>query len=107
MPTTTTTPTHDVALRAGAAKGEWQDVGTPGAFHYFEGSRWVVDRHEDLPTSRDVEVYIRGTQDPDGMVEREIVVHQLHADGPITPRQARQVARTLIAAADEVGELTD
>ena len=79
----------------------------PGAFHYFEGSRWVVDRREDLPTSRDVEVYIRGTQDPDGMVEREIVVHQLHADSPITPRQARQVARRLIAAADEVGELTD
>jgi hypothetical protein len=41
------------------------------------------------------------------MVEREIVVHQVHADGPVTPRQARQVARTLIAAADEVGELTD
>ena len=45
--------------------------------------------------------------DPGGTVEREIVVHQLHVDDPITPQQARQLARALIAAADEVGELTD
>jgi hypothetical protein len=64
IPTTTTTPIPDVTLPAWAVQGEWQDVGTSGAFRYFEGSRWVVDRREDLclPPG-DVEVYIRGTQD--------------------------------------------
>ncbi len=61
------------------------------------GSRWVVDRREDLPSSQDIEVYIRGTQDPDGTVEREIVVNQLHAEDPITPQQARQLAGALTA----------
>jgi hypothetical protein len=47
-------------------------------------------------------VYIAGTQELDGTVEREIVVHQLHADDPIMPQQARQLASALVAAADEI-----
>jgi hypothetical protein len=31
-----------------------------------------------------------------------VVVHQLHADYPISAAQARQLARVLIAVADEV-----
>jgi truncated hemoglobin YjbI len=49
---------------------------------------------------------MRGTQKPDGTIdERHVVVHELHADNPITAAQARQVARALIAAADEVDAL--
>jgi hypothetical protein len=33
-------------------------------------------------------------------------VHRLHADDPINPAQARQLARALIAAADEYETLT-
>ena len=52
-------------------------------------------------------MYIAGTQELDGTVKREIVVHQLGAADPITPQQARQLARVLAAAADEINELTD
>jgi hypothetical protein len=51
-------------------------------------------------------VYIAGTQKLDGTVKRGIVVHQLHADDPMTPQQARQLARALIAAADDVDRWT-
>jgi 2-polyprenyl-3-methyl-5-hydroxy-6-metoxy-1,4-benzoquinol methylase len=34
------------------------------------------------------------------------VVHQLHADSPINAAQARQLARALVAAADEVDGLS-
>jgi len=46
-------------------------------------------------------VYIGGTQRTDGSVQREIVVHPLHADEPTTAAQARQLARALRAAANE------
>lgn len=78
----TTDPFPRVPFPAGAVKADWQDGSSPNAFRYFEGSRWVVDRHEDLP----VEVYIASIQELDGTVKREIVVHQLHADDPINGR---------------------
>ncbi|MBZ4622562.1 hypothetical protein [Mycobacterium avium] len=49
----------------------------------------------------DIDVYVHGTQATDGTVTRHISVHQLHADNPVTAAQARQLARTLVAAADE------
>jgi len=49
-----------------------------------------------------------GTQNPDGTLdEHHVVVHQLHADDPITAAQARQLARVLIAVADEVDAVGD
>jgi hypothetical protein len=41
----------------------------------------------------------------DGRVRTEITIHQLHGDYPFAAAQAREVARALIAAADEVDEL--
>jgi hypothetical protein len=104
--TTTSNPCPDVPMPGGAVTAEWQDAGTPNAFRYFEGSRWVVDRRVDRARSEDIEVYVAGTQEPDGTVVRDIVVHQLHSDDPIMPRQARQLARALIAAADEIDRWT-
>ncbi|ABK68025.1 hypothetical protein [Mycobacterium avium] len=46
-------------------------------------------------------MYVRGWQRLNGSIEREIVVHELHADHGLTIQHARQVARALIAAADE------
>lgn len=86
---------------AGAVKAEWQDLGTPNAFRYFEGRRWTIDRRDDVPSSEDIEVYVAGVQELDGTVKREVVVNKLHADFPITAAQALQLGRTLIAAAGE------
>ncbi|MDO2354655.1 hypothetical protein [Mycobacterium avium] len=69
--------------------------------HHFHGPHRVIDRHDDPYNAPDVEVYIRGWQRLDGSVEREIVVHDLHADHALTVSHARQLARALIAAADE------
>ena len=57
------------------------------------------DKHDD------VTVYIYGTQFPDGHTERNITVHQLHADDPLTVEQARRLAQALIEAADEAKEM--
>jgi hypothetical protein len=102
----TTNPFPQVPFPAGAVKADWHDLHSLNAFRYFEGAHRVVDRRDDLPSSQDVLVYIAGTQALDGTVEREIVVHQLHADEPITPQQARQLARALVAAADDIDRWT-
>jgi hypothetical protein len=102
MTATPANPLPQVSFPAGAVKADWPDLGSPNAFRYFEGSRQVVDRRKDLRGSQDILVYIAGTQELDGTVEREIVVHQLHADDPIMPQQARQLASALVAAADEI-----
>jgi hypothetical protein len=48
-------------------------------------------------------VYVSGLQRPNGSVDREIVVHRLHADKPITAEQARELAAVLVVeAADEI-----
>ncbi len=104
--TTATNPYPHLPFPAGAIKARWEDPGTPNAYRYFEGRRWVVDRRDDRASSEEIEVYVAGTQAPDVTVAREVVVHELHADDAITPTQARQLARALIAAADEVDELT-
>jgi len=105
---TTTTPTPDVPLPPGVVEAYWQDLNYSGsAFRYFKGRRRVIDHHRDVRfVTPAVEVHMAGTQDPDGTIdERYVVVHQLHADYPITAAQARQLARVLIAVADEVDRL--
>ena len=42
------TSPHSIPLPADAVRAQWQDLGTPAAFRYFEGSRWTVDRRADL-----------------------------------------------------------
>lgn len=65
-------------------------------------SHRVIDR-QDAPyaSASDIHVYVRGWHHVDGSVEREIVVQDLHADDGLTVAHARQLARALIAAADE------
>jgi hypothetical protein len=57
------------------------------------GSHWVIDRCEDLHSSRDIEVYTAGIQKLDGTVKYEIVLNQVHADDPITVQQGRELAQ--------------
>ena len=60
------TSPHSIPLTADAVRAQWQDLGTPAAFRYFEGSRWTVDRRADLSSSKDIEVYVVGIQELDG-----------------------------------------
>ncbi len=53
-------------------------------------------------TTHDVAIFTAGFQHGDGTITREICVNQLHAGIPITPAQARQIARALMAAADAI-----
>lgn len=62
-----------------------------------------------MPSSQDIGVYVCGTQDLDGTIEREIVVDQLHPDIALTSQQARQLADVLVVALAELeglGKLT-
>ena len=52
-------------------------------------------------------VYVDGIQRGDGTVEGDVVVHELRCDDPITPAQARQIARALVAAADIVDRMAE
>ena len=106
MTTTTTDPYPHIPLPAGAVTAEWQDPGTSGVYRYFEGSHWVVGPSEDPRQSQGGEVYVRGCQELDGTVEREIAVYELHPDRCVTAQQARQLAEALVAAADEVERWT-
>lgn len=104
MTTTTTTPIDPyphLPVPAGAETWEWEDAGTPLARRAFLGTRRLIDRLDDPYDAPDVQVYVRGGQHLDGAVEREIVVHELHADNALTVKHARLLARALIAAADE------
>jgi hypothetical protein len=106
--THTTTP--DLPLPPGVVTARWQDLNFPGyEGRYFEGQRRVIsqDRNANFRTPA-VEVNMAGTHQPDGTIdEYYVVVHQLHADYPITAAQARQLARVLIAVAEEVDGLGD
>jgi hypothetical protein len=90
----------DVPLPAGAVQvDDWDQWGC----RYFTGSKWLVERDD---REEDIECSSTGSQHPDGRLERLMHVHRLHADDPINPAQARQLARALIAAADEYETLT-
>jgi hypothetical protein len=97
--TTTTDPHTELPLPAGAVEVyDWDDFQTPTPFRYFVGSSRVVDRPGH---GEDIEIRIDGTQHHDGSVTRDIVVHQLHADEPITIKQARRLAAALTELVDE------
>jgi hypothetical protein len=101
--TVSTNPSTNISLPAGAALvDDWTDTRTPTPFRYFEGSRRTVERpHHDT----DIDIYVSGTQHHDGSISRDIVVHELHHDHPITLMQARQLAAALTAAADEAEQM--
>ena len=63
-----------------------------------------MSRAED-PYNDDIKVWIDGFQYADGRTERNILVEQLHPDGPLTPSMTRELIAVLTAAADEVDEM--
>ena len=110
---TTTDQLANVPHPAGATKvDDWFNpdalIGTivsyvgPDTARYFTGTSWVVDRDDN---DEDIDVSIVGDQYVDGRVQRQIVVHHLHGDEPITPGQARDLIAVLIAAADEIDQM--
>jgi hypothetical protein len=88
--------TNCIPLPAGAITAERQDPSTRHAYRYFEIRRWLIEARTPIA------VMVGGIQHPSGRVQPEVTISQLHQDDPITAAQARQLARVLIAAADEV-----
>jgi hypothetical protein len=92
----------DVPHPAGATHvADWYDVDGPDAARCFTGSEWAVDRGQHSP---DLLVQIDGTQYRDGKAVRFISVMegQYERLTELSGARARQLARALIAAADEV-----
>lgn len=105
--TNTIPPTFPEPAGAVRVDDEWllggrTPEGGPDVWRYFEGSSWIIERDND-----DIEVKIRGLQHADRHVDREIAVGPLHPDIPISAAQARQLARALIAAADELERMDE
>ena len=105
--TTSTNPLAGVPMPAGAVRVDdegWINARTPeAAYRYWTGTTRVVERND---RETDLTVHIGGVQYGDGRVDRDISVHRLdgHND-PLTPDQARQLARHLIAAADQADQM--
>jgi hypothetical protein len=94
-------PTPDLPTPHGVTVREWEDANTPHAFRYFEGTHWFIER-TDRWSHEPIEVYMAGLQRPDGSIEPQIVVHEMHADYPITSiATARELVRCLTAAIGE------
>ena len=83
----------------------WADVNTPVPLRAYDGKCWVVENRTRNGHEANVYVCIAGVQRPDGRVERHIIVDELGARDPLTAAEARQLARALIAAADDVDRL--
>lgn len=98
-----TTPTYPrLPLPAGATDvdPDWHDSGS-NFYRPFHGTSRCVE----LPDSHvDAIVGIAGFQYSGGQVDRWVNVDNAEA---LTPAQARQVARALIAAADEAEQMND
>jgi truncated hemoglobin YjbI len=77
----------------------------PDTAPVFRGSRRVIDRRPDR--DQHIDIYIAGAQHHDRSVSHDIVVHELHAEHPLTITQARQLAAALTAAADEAEQMGD
>jgi hypothetical protein len=71
----------------------WRDDGDAVIYRSFTGRSWVVEREHD-----DIFVHVDGLQYATGAVERWVGLN----DHVISPADARQLARLLIAAAEEV-----
>jgi hypothetical protein len=104
--TTTTIP--NLSLPCGAIKVfDWESpdfIGLDQPVRYFDGTRRVIEIEQ--PTTRDIEVEIQGQQWGDGVIEREIIVHPMHRDGPISIDQARQLSAAVAAAVEEANLLS-
>ena len=96
--TTTTNPYPNLVMPAGAVTvHDWDGIGTDDPTRYFQGPRAIV------PTRHgDVTVWWGGLQRPDGSLEFEICVSELHSDKSLSVAAARQVVRAMMQAADEI-----
>jgi hypothetical protein len=77
--------------------GEWENFG--GGVRAFDGPKWRIKHTTHQGRRADIVVSVIGLQYADGHSLREIVIDC--PDTPIvTPAEARNLARALIAAAD-------
>jgi hypothetical protein len=90
----------DLPAPAGATRvGDWepaQRTGYPGPIRYFHGTRRTVEGGY----REDIEIQIEGIQHSDGRAGRAIRVSGVR--DVLSIADARQLARALMAAADEV-----
>lgn len=70
------------------------------AYRCFSGSSWVIGQPD---REHDTTVVIVGTQHTDRSTDRRILVERL--DDGLTISQARELARALMAAADEAADM--
>jgi hypothetical protein len=101
---TTATPVSDVPAPDGAVTvGDWQNVDTPAAERYCEGKNWTIGADGNHSA---ISVVIGMVQTASGTVKREIALERdFRQDDAFNGRQARQLARALIVAADELDRL--
>jgi hypothetical protein len=109
MTTTTENPFPNVPMPPGAVQvDDWCDS-TNSATRYFEGPQREVEwppSAGDRP-GKAIQVFVAGIQYADGRIDPDLVVHQLHSDYPLKDAgAARQLARAIMAAADEFDRLT-
>jgi hypothetical protein len=71
-------------------------------FRYFTGTTRVVDRMTAATTSRWSSAVPNTRM---AGVERNVTVHQLDADDPLTVEVARRLAQALIGATDEAEQM--
>jgi hypothetical protein len=108
MNTTTANPYPNVRVPAGADfVDEWEKAGTPDAYRLFDGSERVIARSDATVGigGREMPLYIRGTQNPDGTADRFIVPPDIHPDCPITVKQAFELGLALVELAFEAREM--
>ena len=83
---------------------DWDNIGA--AFRAFDGPEWRIKHTTDHGRRADIVVTVVGLQYPEGHAELEIIIDC--PDTPIvTPAQARELARALIAAADSAAAIID
>jgi hypothetical protein len=100
-------PFPNVTPRRRGVVEDWFDLDDPPAGRYWACRNRVVDRLGDTHKDEPICVYVAGMQYAAGSIAPEIVVHELHADEPIkSSATARQLARALMAAADDFDRLT-
>lgn len=89
----------DVPMPAGTIEAQdWEDPALTG---YDQPSRYFTGTTRTVAARPKVDVVIVGIQYEDGTVERELLVHQTHADYPLTLAQARALGEAILAAVDE------
>lgn len=99
MITTTTTPRPNYPLPAGAAEvNEWE---APTRTGDNQPSRYFTGTIRTVAACSEIDVVIAGTQQQDGTVQREVLVHRTHADHPLTLEQARALGEAILAAVNE------